>query len=129
MPLSRKKKEMPRERVQHGKQFLWLREIAPGETPHQPHASTPYLPGMEIPEGGVIHSEPSLDVRWNRDAGWVQMSIDAPRDWWERFIASYEGSPEAHEFSVHTEVLSRSEINNLISTLRRARDAAYGADQ
>jgi hypothetical protein len=122
---------MPRERIQHGKQYIWKeRDVSPGETPSsETSASQEYLPGMELPEGSLIREESSLDLTWNRDGGWVQLGLNAPRDWWERFFASYENSPEQHEFSAWTNVLTRVEINNLIRTLRRARDAAYGADE
>lgn len=120
---------MPRERVKHGKQFVLEpeKDVAPGETPSL--AGKPYFPGEKIPEGSILREESSLDVAWNRESGWVQIGIDAPRDWWERFIESYKNSPEQISFSAWIDVLDRSEINHLIRTLRRARDTAYGADE
>ena len=118
---------MPKERVQHGTLNVWPKEATLiGEAVSEGEI---YLPGDKIPEGYILREAPSVDVLWNREGEWVQLAIDAPRDWWERFMASYENSPEQHSFPVVTEVLTRKEINHLIRTLRRARDAAYGADE
>ena len=125
---------MPKERVQRGEVFVWEPDatgkdpVAPGMVPS---GGRPYHPGQQLPEGAILREEPSLDVTWRREdaGGWVQIGFDAPRDWWERFIASYEGSPEAHHFAAWTAVLDRREINHMIRTLRRARDAAYGNDE
>lgn len=117
---------MPRERIQHGALTLFQGERAPGEAVQ---SGKPWHPGDPVPEGYVLREAPSLDVNWNRDGGWVQVSIDAPRDWWESFIESYRGSPEQHNFAAYTETMTRREINTLIRVLRRARDAAHGADE
>lgn len=129
---------MPRERIQHGQMFAWPR-VADSENggtePIPPgmleSAGTRYYPGDPMPEGSVIREEPSLDLSWRREdaGGWVQVGFDAPRDWWERFIASYQGSPEQHHFAAWSAVMDRRQINHMIKTLRRARDAAYGADE
>lgn len=84
---------------------------------------------MDQPPGTVMREEPSLDVSWNREAGWVQVAFDAPRDWWDRFYSAVVGSPEQHHMTAYTDVLTRTELNHMIRTLRRARDAAYGADE
>lgn len=133
MRLSRKGQQMPRERVQHGKLYADITETPDpgnvGQTPGSVMRRVEYRPDVALPEGATVREEPSLDVSWNRDGGWVQIAIDAPRDWWERFKESLDGSPEQHHMSAYTDVLTRKEINDLIRTLRRARDAAYGADE
>lgn len=57
-------------------------------------------------------------VIWTRDLD-VQLGIVS------------DVSPDSHnpDGSLFTESLDRVQINRLIATLRRARDAAYGADE
>ncbi len=117
---------MPRERIQHGKQ---LAQIPMTET--DPDYLIPYHPGDKLPDGALVREEPSLDVGWNREGEWVQLSIVAPREWWDTWVQSYaieKGAPE-DTLSVFSGVLTRGEINKMIVTLRRARDATYGADE
>lgn len=126
---------MPKERVKHGEIRIRQQEPNTGELPGRSDESvwlsteTVWIPGGPIPEGATTVEAPSLDVTWNRDGGWVQLGFYAPRLWWSDFLESYEGSPEQHSFSAWTEVLDRREINHMIRTLRRARDAAYGSDE
>lgn len=93
------------------------------------HAVRPYIVGEILPEGSGIREDPSLDVSWNRQ-GNVQVSIEAPTDWWERFEQARVGekSDRTH-YAAFTSTLSRQDINDMIRVLRRARDAAYGADE
>lgn len=129
---------MPRERIQHGQMFVWphVADSENGETEPVPpgmleSAGKPYTPGEPLSDGAVLREEPSLDLSWRREdvGGWVQIGFDAPRDWWERFFASYDNSPEQRHFSAWTAVMDRRQINHMIKTLRRARDAAYGSDE
>lgn len=119
---------MPRERIHHG---TFRIEVEHPGTQEYPGAivTQEWHPGDPQPPGSVLYEEPSFDVTWNRDGGWVQLAFDAPRRWWDGFIKSYANSPEQTHFPAYTEVLSRREINDLIRTLRRARDAAYGSDE
>lgn len=125
---------MPRERVQHGDIYVFAKTpdesdpVLPGQTPA---AGKKYYPGDVVPDDHILREEPSLDVSWRNEdvGGWVQICFDAPRDWWERFIAAFDESPEQHHFAAFTSVLTRGQINHLIKSLRRARDRAYGADQ
>lgn len=123
---------MPRERIQHGRLMVRQEheglELDSGDV--IPGAIVEYElhPDADVPKGAIVTEQPSLDVHWNRDGEYVQLAIDAPRTYWQRFLESYEGSPEATRFGVFTDRLTRSELNHLIRTLRRARDAAYGAD-
>lgn len=124
---------MPRERVKHGK--LWLHHPVPdgqaSDGPGEPTTITEYYPGQPVEGDDKVFEDPSLDVTWNRDGGWVQMALYAPVDWWKRFMVVFGegGDTTAVAQAAYTDVLTRSEINNLIKTLRRARDAAYGADE
>lgn len=68
--------------------------------------------------------DPTLQVKWNRDGaggidGWVQVQFEMN----ETYTKNYIGE------QVTSDRLSRKEINHLIRTLRRARDAAYGSDE
>jgi len=94
---------MPRERIKHGHES---RVVYDGDNPVAGESAMP-----------------SLDVSWSREpTGWVQIGIDAPTD----FLA---GIIRDGATSVWTDVLDRREINHMIRTLRRARDAAYGSDE
>lgn len=116
---------MPRERVKHGEIFP-VDEKGNSEVVLNEHG-LPWHAGDDVPEGHTIREQPSLDVSWNRDGEWVQVGFSAPNDWWARLNDIPEPVP-GHR-AVFTDVLSRQEINHMIRTLRRARDAAYGADE
>jgi hypothetical protein len=89
------------------------------------------LPGEE--EKGIEHGtiEPEVYVRWTPDS-FVQLSMahyeTVP---WSTLRADDFGNPSSWPASSDTfsGVLDRPEINKLIRTLRRARDAAYGRDE
>lgn len=119
---------MPKERVQHGE--LRLRTERP-ESEESPGGAVEvaWRPGDPVPEGSMLIERPSIDVTWNREGGWVQIGFEAPRAWWDDFYASYQGSAEQHHFNAWSEVFDRKDLNHMIRTLRRARDAAYGADE
>jgi len=88
------------------------------------------------------HTDPALFVRWATDGhdrhGNVQVSLleyDKPA--WDEWLAGYGElaaksdripvpPPADERFSA---VLSRSELNDLIRVLRKARDQAYGRDE
>lgn len=92
--------------------------------------SRQYFPDdVSIPKDAVITEDISMDVTWNRDAGWVQMSLDIPRKKWEENYQFIAQETSISSRALYTDILTRTEINNLIKTLRRARDAAYGADE
>lgn len=128
---------MPRERIQHGKMYVDEPDIEPTEAidgnSGQPagvfaHVVREFIPGETLPPGTIVREHPSLDVTWNREVGYVQVSIEAPVDWWDRFHESRTRDEQSH-YAAYTEVMDRREINHMIRTLRRARDAAYGADE
>ncbi|QIG59031.1 hypothetical protein SEA_FRANSOYER_23 [Microbacterium phage Fransoyer] len=127
---------MPRERIQHGKLYVEDDTVEP--TPviddHgqpsgvQAHALRVYQPGEELPPGAKVMEMQSLDVAWRGDPGFVQISIEAPADWWDRFENSRKLGEQSH-YGVYTAELSREEINKMIRTLRRARNAVFGSDE
>jgi len=98
-PESRKGLDMPKEVIQHG-------------DTHR----------REGDNSVSVVQEPSLTVAWNRDMEWVQVQLIAEPETWG-FLAE-DNCPTAT-----SNVLSRKELNHLIRTLRRARDAAYGSDE
>jgi hypothetical protein len=123
---------MPRQRVKHGDLFIIEEADRDMSYPPSDDGKTykPYIPGVDVLKPDqVLREEPSLDVHWNRDGEYVQIAIDAPTDWWKRFWDSHKDDKEVIAFSAFTDRLTRREINDLIKTLRRARDAAYGADE
>lgn len=100
-------------------------------------------PGDECgPECSIkAYTYPALFVRWANDGhdrtGNVQISLlKYEQPTWDEWLATdpyeqtetaYPTPPIADEY--FSQVLSRSEINELIKTLRRAREGAYGKDE
>lgn len=89
--------------------------------------------------------EKTLHVGWstqtNDRCGHVQFSLRAPLEDWARFVDELRESKKRSDSGegvqweegwmpeVYSGVLTRSEVNNLIKVLRRARDNAYGRDE
>lgn len=83
----------------------------------------------EVPEGGHIDYAPGVELNWSRDQGHVQLSIEFPREQWIANAETLKDDPQVTKRAIYTDSLSRYQINKLIKLLRRARDAAYGADE
>lgn len=99
---------MPRETVVHGTEYVHSHLSEDGRS------------------GEVEHRQnPDVNVNWNRDGEWVQLAVTVDR----RYLEDLLLGPVADRVSIPTEVLTRQQINHLIRTLRRARDAAYGSDE
>ena len=74
----------------------------------------PVIEGENPPPGGrTIEDSLGLSVGWNK-IGWVQIHM-FPKEW-----------ESTGDWTIVD--LERSQINSLIRTLRKARDAAYGSD-
>lgn len=105
------------------------------------------LPGEGCPPGCTITTDvwPQLSVRWagagHDRTGNVQVSLVERKNVpWEEYVSRLEDAlakrdavrdvdlleEERETFSM---VFSRSELNDLIRVLRRARDQAYGRDE
>ncbi|WP_144834087.1 hypothetical protein [Microbacterium sp. BH-3-3-3] len=105
---------MPRERVQHGKSYP-IHELSGG--------------GGEA-AGAYSDVTPSLDIEWARDPqGRVQIAIEFSRERWMAIAKDLQDNSVVEARAIYTESLDRRELNHMIRTLRRARDAAYGADE
>lgn len=76
----------------------------------------------ETANGLIDVEQPSLHVKWFHDPEHVQVQLDVSPE----FLAQLTGDGGAR---ITSGILSRIEINHMIKTLRRARDAAYGADE
>ena len=78
-----------------------------------------------------------LDVSWSREGdqfgGMVQIGLDMPlsvlRDIRRELDADEKDPVSVVARALYTPSLDRRELNHLIRTLRRARDAAYGSDE
>lgn len=145
---------MPKETAHWGKRYIsrhtpeteehneWWDELPYDGTPTDAKGNVI----EELPENQVVTRSPSLEVYWSRpedyvvpafdeiQTGKVQIGLTLDRGEWEQYRKYYLNDENAardgvHSTTIFTKALSRAEINNLIKTLRRARDAAEGADQ
>lgn len=138
---------MPRERVKHGSAHAtWSAkpsdppksDVSVNPTPEGPDEVTYailskeyFIGDPDVPSDATITEDVSLDVGWNRDAGWVQITMSIPPDKW-KFLSEYFSDTDNDGVLpkvLNTGSLTRQEINAMIKTLRRARDAAFGADE
>lgn len=69
---------------------------------------------------------PLVDVRWNREGGYVQIVTRAQRADGGRVA---DDSPDSHVTDGMYVDLDRAGINRVIRNLRRARDQAFGRDE
>jgi hypothetical protein len=89
------------------------------------------FPGEKLPDGTPVSQDPSLDVGWNRDTGWMQIitqvSVQRLRD----ILAAVENDelPMEGDLVAICVDFERVDANKLIRTVRRARDAAFGVDE
>lgn len=83
----------------------------------------------ELEEGQHIDYTPGVELNWSRDMGHVQLSIEFPREQWIANAEELKNDPQVTKRAIFTDGLSRYQINKMIKTLRRARDAAHGADE
>lgn len=119
---------MPRERVHHGKQ--WAHKEVPETENHSAYTKVvQFEPAMDPADYDKITEDPSLEVNWSREYGHVQVSIDFSREQWLACAKDLEDNPDIIRKAIYTDALSRKDINDMIRTLRRARDAAYGRDE
>lgn len=78
-------------------------------------------------------SDPALAVRWNNSGhdreGNIQISLLQYPKFTDEEYRDLRCWPPSDVNETFTSMLSRSEVNVLIKTLRRARDQAYGQDE
>lgn len=79
------------------------------------------------PEDGSSHMTPGMEIVWNR-SGWVQIGVDIPREWILAKAKELEAIPDITATAIYADV-SRFQANKLIAIMRRARNAAFGADE
>lgn len=96
---------------------------------------TPVEPDADaaIPQSGVTWPHPQLTVHWQREdaggPGVVELSLDCPRAYLEDLARTLDAAPDLDSLRVFLSPVSRADVNTLIRTVRRARDAAYGRDE
>ena len=140
---------MPRETIHYGRDFANVKVRATDDLSgytYELNAGEAHVrvASDELKRADVEFSnKPHLHLEWQRpvDAlalpvgeepkGSVQVSISLNPTEMKHVIDHIAEHPEDLEaFSIfRTESLTRYEINNLIRTLKRARDAAYGGDE
>jgi len=75
--------------------------------------------------------DPLVNVNWRNSpdgTGHVQVSLDLPEKYLRMAVESLNGDLVTGSSLAWSPVLDRHDINRMIRALRRARDAAYGAD-
>jgi hypothetical protein len=119
------------------------------------HTAPPTPDGIPGATVQVEQARRNVHIAWNRtggsgalgvqhDIGWIQLGIDVSIADLRSMLAAAEDEArnearkladmgeldvEAWTFRVVSDVIGRRETNLAIRTLRRARDAAYGADE
>ena len=83
--------------------------------PHPGASPEPTRPGV-----------PLVDVRWNREGGYVQVVTKETDPHGGRLVGDELG---AHVTDGYFVELDRAAVNKLIRNLRRARDQAFGRDE
>jgi hypothetical protein len=76
-----------------------------------------------------VNTDPAVHVNWhnagNDHGGHVQVSLECDR----AYLASFTDVLDDDRRNLYSPVLTRSDVNKLIRTLRKARDQAYGRDE
>ena len=140
---------MPKETVKWGRDFATV-TVRPSDKQSgytyelSAEEAQSRIAGDELRKADVEFSnKPRLDVLWQRPIdklslpigedpqGSVQILLGLnPTDMKNRIRHLEEHPEDLESFSlIFTEPLTRYEINNLIRTLKRARDAAHGSDE
>jgi hypothetical protein len=89
----------------------------PADTPEFRHVAPPFPIPHVTWHGGTPDFGP----------GWVQITLDCDRGHLEQILKDLPADQSYVE--IHSEVLARDDVNRLIKHARRARNAAYGADE
>ena len=83
-----------------------------------------------VPEGGSIINNSGLAVHWSNAGGHLQVSATVHIDQLRAILKSIDdgeiGTSDGF-YGVYVDV-SRYEANNIIKTIRRARNSAFGED-
>jgi len=86
---------------------------------------------IEGPDGSALPPGPECAIHWSGEAGgYAQISFEfdvkAMREYLDQLA---KNSPMDSRAIFYTETLTRPELQNLIRTAKRARDAVFGADE
>lgn len=120
---------MPKERVHHGKIWRHKPNVRNSTGDIVGNTVDEYRGESNLEDGEYLTEDPSLEINWDRDHGNVQVSIDFSREQWLACAKDFEETPDLIKKAIYTGSLSRRDINEMIKTLRRARDAAFGRDE
>lgn len=142
MPESRKGLAMPKETVHWGKQYVarqhketentgaWVEDLA-----YEGH-----LEGETWPETDTLVRSPKVEIFWDRpdknhlpvdedDDGFVQIGMVIDEFEFQQRAKETNGDDSIRARGFYTKKLTRTQINEMIRVLKRARNAAYGADE
>lgn len=112
---------MPRETIIRGATVLGT-EI-PGGYTFEPFT------GQSVGENQKLFTDPTVDAAWDRDNEYVQLGFELTADKWIAIADMLREHPEIAKHAEYTAIVTRKELNATIRILKRARDAAYGADE
>jgi hypothetical protein len=105
--------------------------VMPKTQINHPRENKVYTGDSDAPTTCETTMDPILNVNWRNSvegAGHVQLSLDVSLPYVRTALEEPNGLMVIGSTLLFTPVLDRSEINTLIRALRKARDAAYGAD-
>lgn len=92
--------------------------------------------GSDEPVNDPQPAGPQVALHWDGNSGTVQLSMDIDIEVLERILDMKKNNPdtvwdgsELGRQIIYTEALTRADMQRLIKHGRRARDAAFGADE
>lgn len=87
----------------------------------------------------ILPPGPRLQLHWDARHGTVQVSMDIDWDVLQRYVDYRRSNPDGYtgedeglmpnRATFYTEGLDRADLQRLVKQTRRARDAAFGADE
>jgi len=141
---------MPKERVHWGTQYI--QNAVPETDKHGGYYEELPFQGLSIdpntgeteklPTGNRLSRSPSVDIYWSKPGeyapaaydeeqlGSVQIGFDVNAAELDLFMEEWKQDRDlVSSRSFFTRGLTRKQINDMIKTLKRARDAAFGVDE
>ena len=128
---------MPKERIKQG-DILVIEDAGKTQAMYLDGEPAPYMarkvhvfePGEILNRGDILEEHPSFDIHWNKmnngGDGWANLSVTIPRAWLEQVLA--DPTTDQEYVKVYSDLLSRAELNRMVTLARHVRDSAHGQD-